>query len=305
VLSDLSARLQSVVVISVTPFDDRGHIDLAAYADLIRRLVNGGISVITPNGGVGEFYSLSDDEASRLLETVVSIAGGRALLIPGVGHDLASAIGAARRAEGMGAEAVMIHPPAHPHRSEDGWVAYHREIADAVPRLGLVLYLRDGAIRPRAIRSLLETAPNVVAVKYAVADPTKLAEMIQEVGQGRLTWLCGLAELWAPFFWIAGARGFTSGLANVRPELPLEMLARLREDNYRGAMDVWQQVHPFETMRARHDNANNVPVVKEALAVMGICSRRVRPPLNELIPSEREELSDVVNAWRGLAIDKV
>ena len=304
-ITDLSARLHSVVAIPVTPFDDRGDIDLAAYADLIRRLIRSGISVITPNGGVGEFYSLSDDEASRLLETAVSTAGGRALLIPGVGHDLASAIGAARRAEGMGVEAVMIHPPAHPRSSEDGWVAYHREIADAVPRLGRVLYLRDAAIRPHAIRSLLETAPNVVAVKYAVADPTRLAEMIEDVGQGRLTWLCGLAELWAPFFWIAGGRGFTSGLANVRPELPLEMLARLREDNYRGAMDVWQQVHPFETMRARHDNANNVPVVKEALALLGICSRRARPPLNELIPSEREKLRDVVKAWRGLAIDKV
>src|SRR6516165_4718221 len=166
VITDLSARLHSVVAISVTPFDDRGDIDLAAYADLIRRLIRSGISVITPNGGVGEFYSLADDEASRLLETAVSTAGGRALLIPGVGHDLTSAIGAARRAEGMGVEAVMIHPPAHPRSSEDGWVAYHREIADAVPRLGRVLYLRDAAIRPHAIRSLLETAPNVVAVKY-------------------------------------------------------------------------------------------------------------------------------------------
>ena len=37
----------------------------------------------------------------------------------------------------------MVHQPVHPYQSLDGWVAYHREIAAAVPDLGVVAYVRD------------------------------------------------------------------------------------------------------------------------------------------------------------------
>ena len=119
------------------------------------------------------------------------------------------------------------------------------------------------------LQELVDTCPNVVGVKYAVGDVVRFATLVDTFRAGDLAWICGLAEPWAPFFWVAGATGFTSGLANVEPGLSLEMLRWLRDGDYDGAMGVWRSVKPFEELRARRNSANNVPVVKEALASWG------------------------------------
>jgi 4-hydroxy-tetrahydrodipicolinate synthase len=103
--------------------------------------------------------------------------------------------------------------------------------------------------------------------------------------------------MWAPYFWLAGARGFTSGLANVRPDLSLALLACLRAGDYNGAMRLWATIKPFEDLRARWNNGNNVAVVKEALAQLGYCQRAVRPPLSGLSESEQAEVGAILAGW--------
>jgi 4-hydroxy-tetrahydrodipicolinate synthase len=130
-----------------------------------------------------------------------------------------------------------------------------------------------------------------------VPNPQLFAAIVQEVGAERLAWVCGLAEGWAPFFWIGGAQGFTSGLVNVHAARSLEMLSCLRGGDYPGAMRVWAQVKPFEDLRARRDNANNVSVVKEAMAQLGRSTRSVRPPISELPDNERAEVTAILSDW--------
>ena len=49
-LTQLRDALATVVVVPVTPFDEDGTPDLDTYAALAGRLVDSGITVITPNG---------------------------------------------------------------------------------------------------------------------------------------------------------------------------------------------------------------------------------------------------------------
>ena len=102
--------------------------------------------------------------------------------------------------------------------------------------------------------------------------------------------------MWTPFFWLAGARGFTSGLVNVSPTLPLRMLACLQSGDYAGAQAVAARIRPFEAMRARDNGALNVSVIKEALAQLGLGSRRVRPPIQELNAAQRAEVAALLPA---------
>src|SRR3989442_7746802 len=55
----LKGALATVVAIPVTPFGASGDVDWEAHAGLIRRLTDGGVSVVTPNGNTGEFYALT------------------------------------------------------------------------------------------------------------------------------------------------------------------------------------------------------------------------------------------------------
>jgi 4-hydroxy-tetrahydrodipicolinate synthase len=298
-LPDVAARLRTVVAIPVTPYDDRGEVAEKTYAGLVSRLVDAGVEVLTPNGNTGEFYALSAGEAQRCLEVTVEHAGD-ALVMAGVGLDVASAVRAARHARAVGARLVMVHQPVHPFQTDEGWVSYHRAIADSVPELGVVLYLRDPAVSAQRLGLLLGSCPNVIAIKYAVPDPTALAHLVRATADRPVTWLCGLAETWAPFFWAAGARGFTSGLVNVVPELSLALLEHLRAGDQDAAMDLWWRLKPFEDLRARDRSALNVSVVKEALAQRGLCSAAVRAPISELSETDRETVRRTLRDWDEL-----
>ncbi len=289
--------LATAVVVPVTPFTEDGAPDWDAYAALIGRLVDGGITVITPNGNTGEFYALSQAEARGTVETAAKAAGARAELLAGVGHDVATAADAARHARDHGARMVMIHQPVHPYVSADGWIDYHAAIAGAVPDLGVVLYIRDERRSGAHIAELADRCPNVVGVKYGVRDATRFAAVARDAGIERLTWLAGAAELTAPAFWAVGARGFTSGLANVGPGLALAMLDALRAGDFGAAMRVWETVRPFEELRLADASADNVSVVKEALAQLGLCRADVRPPSRLLPAGLREEISGILSDW--------
>ena len=303
--TQLRTALSTAVVVPVTPFAPDGSIDTDGYARVVTRLLDGGISVVTPNGNTGEFYALSQAEARLGLETAAKAVSGHAAsgqteLLAGVGHDIGTAIEAAKHARDHGARMIMIHQPVHPYVSKDGWIDYHAAIADAVPDLGIVLYLRTEKIVGRHIAALADRCPNVVAIKYGLRDATRFAQVARDAGLDRFTWLAGAAELTAPQFWASGARGFTSGLANVAPALSLAMLDALRGGDFDAAMKVWESARRFEDLRAEDGSADNVSVVKEALAQLGLCARDVRPPSRELPQEIKDEISGIIRSW-GLA----
>jgi 4-hydroxy-tetrahydrodipicolinate synthase len=290
----LIADLSTICAIPVTPFAADGTIEWDAYGRVIERLVDGDITVVTPNGNTGEFYALSAEECDRAVAVTAEALAGRSarvLLMPGVGHDVATAVALGKTAARLGSPAVMVHQPIHPYQSAEGWVEYHAAIAAALPDLGIVPYVRDPSVTAATLSRLAAAAPNVVGVKYAVPNPMQFAATVAAVGAECLAWVCGLAEGWTPFFWPGGAVGFTSGLVNVETGSPFRMLRALQAGDYATAMDVWRRVKPFEDLRARRSAANNVPVVKEALAQLGVCGRTVRPPISEVPEAEREEVA--------------
>ena len=298
-LEEIRSALRTVIAIPVTPFNRDGAVDFDLYRRLVTRMVNGGIGVVTPNGNTSEFYSLNGVEHRQQLEaTVVAVQESerRALVLAGVGFDTQTAIEMTFLAQVMGAEAVMVHQPVHPYRSDEGWIAYHRAIAEAAPEIGIVPYVRDPSLSGATIRRLADLCPNFVGIKYAVNNPPLFAKIVREVGPERLAWVCGIAESWAPFFAVAGSHGFTSGLVNLTPRLSLEMQAALVAGHYPKAMDIWAKIKPFEDLRARRDNANNVSAVKEAMAQLGLCDRTVRPPISELPEAERAEVTTILRA---------
>ncbi|MEU3346578.1 dihydrodipicolinate synthase family protein [Streptomyces sp. NPDC006700] len=291
------AALADVVAIPVTPFTEDGGVDGATYRALLRRLLDGGITTLTPNGNTGEFYALTPEERRQVTEMTVEEAGDRASILVGVGHDVPTAVATARQAHELGAQMVMVHQPVHPYVSQGGWVDYHRAIAEAVPELGVVPYIRNAQLPGTRLAELADACPNVIGVKYAVPDATRFGAFARDAGLDRFVWVAGLAEPYAPSYFSAGATGFTSGLVNVAPAVSVSMLRALRAGDYPAAMKVWERIRRFEELRAANGSANNVTVVKEALAALGLCRRDVRPPSKPLPESERAEVAAIAAGW--------
>lgn len=294
---DLVERLGSVIGIPVVPYDAEGRIDHDLTVALAIRLVENGISVLTPNGNTGEFYALTPAERREVLACVVSARGAGTTVVAGVGLDVQTAIEDAHHARDAGADAIMIHQPVVPYLAPDGWIEYNAAIASAVPDIGALPYLSNPAVRGVHIGRLRERAPNVVGLKYSVPDPVVFATARAEAGDG-LLWIAGLAESYAPAYWQAGARAFTSGLVNLAPALALELLAALRRGDGDATTGVWRRIRAFEELRSRDRSAHNVSVVKEAMHQLGLCSRAVRPPSHELPEALVREVTAAIRHWR-------
>jgi 4-hydroxy-tetrahydrodipicolinate synthase len=297
-LEALQERLSTVIAIPVTPFRDEGEADWELHAALIGRSVAHGVRVLTPNGNTSEYYALTVAEARRAVESTIAAVAGQAEVMAGVGLAVPVAVATARHARAAGASCVMVHQPVHPYRSGAGWIEYHSQIACAVPELGVVLYVRDPRVTGAQIRDLGERCPNVIGVKYAVPDPVRFASVARDAGLTRFAWICGLAEPYAPAYWAMGAAGFTSGLVNVAPRLSLGMLEALRSADHARAMTAWESIRVFEELRADDASADNVSVVKEALAQLGLAPRAVRPPSRELPQDRRDVVAALLARWK-------
>jgi 4-hydroxy-tetrahydrodipicolinate synthase len=291
----LAERLAAVAVTTVTPFDRDGSIDYGCVADNARFLVDHGVEVIVPCGNTGEFTSLSLDEAKRVTSTVTEATQGRAIVVAGAGWSAPMAIELARHAQSVGAHAVMVHHPAHTYINRGGLRSYYLKIMDSID-IGVVLYKRGPELTDGVISELVRDS-RVVGVKYAVTDVNAFANLVSDSAGTNIAWLCGSAERWAPFFWLAGASGFSSGLGNFAPGIALSLLEALRERDFTRAMALRTQIVSFEQLRQERDNANNVPAVKEAMAVLGLCGRTVRDPLCELSDDEKRRVLETVQAW--------
>jgi 4-hydroxy-tetrahydrodipicolinate synthase len=291
------AALADVVAIPVTPFAEDGSVDRDVHRALLRRLLDGGVTTLTPNGNTGEFYALTPEERRLVTELTLDEAGDRAVVLAGVGLDVPTAVDSARHAREHGARMVMVHQPVHPYVSQAGWVDYHRAIAESVPELGVVPYIRNAQLTGARLAQLADACPNVIGVKYAVPDAAKFAAFARDAGLDRFVWVAGLAEPYAPSYFSAGATGFTSGLVNVAPSVSLNMIEALRSGDYPAAMKVWEQIRRFEELRAANGSADNVTVVKEALASLGLCRREVRPPSKPLPEDKRAEVAAIAAGW--------
>ena len=271
----LDHALSGVSGILVTPFDETGTIAPVRLAPILDRALAAGLHLPVVNGNTGEFYALTTDEAVTMVHEVAGLVAGRAPLLAGVGRALPDALRLARESAKAGAAGLMVHQPPDPFVSPRGIADYLKAVQDAAG-LPIMLYLRNDAIGTRAIADLCGL-PGVKGVKWATPNPMKLAEAMAACDPG-ITWVGGLAEVWAPVFYAVGARGFTSGLVNVWPERSLAIHAALAAGDFAGAATLIQGMRSFEDIRAEEQGGTNVTAVKSALIAQGLDCGPVRPP---------------------------
>ena len=296
----LRQALHGVAVTIVSIFDPAsGEVDTAAMRANVGHILDGGVRLVIPCGNTGEYHSLTVAEWRLIVDTLIDVAGGRAAIMPAIGGALPDALAMGKHAQEQGADGVLILPLHHPHSSPAGMYRYYLTLLDTL-EIGVVAYLRNGNTLPESTLLRLAKHTNMVAVKYAQTDVRQFANTLLKNESRQIVWSCGLAELWAPMFFVCGAIGFTSGLANFAPRGAVALYEALAAGHWARAMQIRSQMVPFEMLRARHNDANSVSAVKEAMALSGLRGGVVRPPLSELSPEDRAELENSVTLLRFL-----
>ena len=284
-MPDLRTALDGISGILVTPFDREDKLAPAALAHIVKRAISAGVQALVANGNTSEFYALTMSEAELAVQVAAECVAGRVPLLAGVGRGVPDACALARVSRAAGATGLMVHQLPDPFVAPSGVVNYVQRIADAGEGLPLVLYLRDDGIGLETIEQLCRL-PLVVGVKWASPTPLRLAEAMSRVSDLDIAWVCGLAEPWAPPMYAVGARGFTSGLINVLPELSVRIHAALAAADYAEANRLIATVAVFEGLRAKERNGSNVSVVKAALQMLGNDCGAARPPATWPLPEQ-------------------
>ena len=140
---------------------------------------------------------------------------------------------------------------------------------------------------------LLELAdtPYVVGIKYAENQMHEFRKTVM-ADQGRIEWLCGTAERFAPYYMLAGATGFTSGAGNLCPHLALALHAALAGGEYSEAMRYQQLILPIEDYRERAGESYNISLLKTAMQlILNEDFGPARSPQRAITPSEHAEIA--------------
>jgi 5-dehydro-4-deoxyglucarate dehydratase len=296
----LREALTGVIGFPVTPFRTDLTVDLDALRQNVRAMLDYPLAAVVAAGGTGELYSLTPAEHLDVVRVVVEDTRGKVPVIAGTGFNVAVGAELARQAADAGASGILAFPPYYPGAEEEGLVHYYEALGAATP-LGLLIYSRDW-FHPSAatVERIARAVPTLIAWKDGQGDIRRL-QMIKERIGDRLCWIGGAGDDMVPAYYSIGIRAFTSSIANVSPQLALQ----LHEAGARGDSAALQRmmtnyVVPLYAMRARR-KGHEVTVMKELMTMLGLVGGAVRPPLVPLRPEELDELRTTVPMWQKVA----
>ena len=296
--SELRSRLQGVIGFPVTPFNADLSLDLDGFRRNLCAMLRHPPAAIVAAGGTGELYSLSPGEHLAVVRTAVEETRGAVPVIAGVGFNVAIAADLARQAADAGASGILAFPPYYPGAEEDGLLQYYQTIGNATG-LGLIIYSRDWFHPSALLVERLAGIPNLIAWKDGQGDIRRLQILRAHVGD-RLQWIGGAGDDLVPAYYGIGIRGFTSSVANVSPQIALQ----LHDTASRGDTAALQilmvtYVVPLYVLRAKR-RGYEVSVMKSLMDLLGLAGGPVRPPLAMLRAEEIEMLRASLPAWRSV-----
>lgn len=179
----MSPTFGRVITAMVTPFDERGDLDLVAAAELAQWLVENGSDGLVLSGTTGESPALTESEELVLFRTVreaVSVP-----VIAGTGsNSTVTAVEQTKRASELGVDGILTVTPYYNRPSQEGIVAHFTAVA-AATELPVMLYdhpVRTGRkIETATVLRLANEVSNIVALKDAAGDAPETARLIPQL----------------------------------------------------------------------------------------------------------------------------
>ena len=271
----------------VTPFLD-GKVNYPLFKALLRRQMDAGISAVVVAGTTGESPTLSDQEKTELFRISKEFAGDDCTIIAGTGsNSTAHAIELSQQAEKAGADAVLVVSPYYNKATPDGLFAHYLSIAHSIS-LPVILYnvpSRTGVDIPVSVYKRLSRVPNIVGVKEASTDITKITKIKNACGPNFSVW-SGNDDQTVPVMSLGGA-GVISVVSNICPEQVVAMIQAALNEDFETAAAMQQTLQPLIDLM--FCEVNPIPV-KTAMDMIGYDCGGCRLPLCSISKENYERM---------------
>ena len=274
----------------VTPMNADGSINFDKLGELIEWQIAEGTDAIIICGTTGESSTMGDDEHVEAIRYAIEKVNHRIPVIAGTGSNHTEyAVGLSKKAEELGADAVLLVTPYYNKTSQKGLIVHYTTIANAI-NIPIILYnvpSRTGVnITPETLKELSKVK-NIVAVKEASGNISQIARVAALCGD-ELDIYSGNDDQIVPIMALGG-KGVISVLSNVMPKETHEITQLCLENKYPEANAKMTKLLDLANSNGLFCDVNPIPV-KEALNLMGWDVGECRLPLVKMEDAKIEKL---------------
>ena len=284
---------EGAITALATPMRD-GEVDRKALQELTELQIAEGIGGLVPCGTTGEAATLTREECTTVIRTVVQQARQRVPVIAGAGsNSTRKAILLSRLAAEAGVDGLLHVTPYYNKPTQAGLLVHFRAIAEATD-LPVLLYNVPGRtgcdLLPETVAKL-SSVPQIVGIKEATGSLARAQQLLAVCPRSFVVLSGDDATCMAHC--TVGGSGVISVVSNLVPGAVTRMIAAARTGRLEEARGINQKLQPlYELLFVE---SNPIPV-KAALALLGHGANEVRLPL---LPLEGEKLERLRAALRS------
>lgn len=275
-----------------TKFTSQDELDLNMFGLNLDAQLVAGVNGFVLGGTLGEASTLTNSEKDQLLEYTLEKISGRVPVILNIAEGATrDAIAAAKRAEQLGADGLMVLPPMRYKTDHRETVAWFRAIADATA-LPIMIYNNPVDYKTEVTLPMFEELvqhPHIQAVKESTRDISNVTRLKNAFGD-RLKILCGVDTL-AMEELLMGADGWVAGLVCAFPAETVAIYNLVKADWVEEALPIYRWFLPLLELDI---HPKLVQYIKLAEHMTGIGTEHVRAPRLPLVGEERERVFKII-----------
>ena len=270
----------------LTPFTKEDAIDYDVFKLNINDQLSAGIDGIILSGSLGETSTLTNAEKKDLLIYTKELVQDKVPVVMNIAEQSTkAAIQAAKDAEDVGADGLMLLPPMRYKADERETVEYFTAVANSTS-LPIMIYNNPVDYKILVTLDMFETLariPNIQAVKESTRDVSNVTRMINRFGK-RYSIMCGVDPL-AMECLCMGADGWVAGLVDAFPRETVAIYRLIKAGYYQEALKIYRWFLPVLELDI---HPKLVQYIKLAASITGIGTEEVRAPRLVVEGEERQ-----------------
>lgn len=292
-LKIMSIQWKGVMPAVTTQFNENDELDLQLFRKNIHAQLDAGVHGIVLGGTLGEASTLTDEERRILTRETVELVEDRVPVLMNIAEQTTvAAIALAKTAEEDGAKGLMMLPPMRYKASDEEVVEYFKAVANSTS-LPIMIYNNPVDYKIEVtldmFETLLESCPNIQAVKESTRDTTNIARIKNRFGD-RLAIMCGVDTL-ALESLLIGADGWVAGLVDAFPAETVAIYELQKAGRIKESLAIYRWFMPLLELDI---HTKLVQYIKLASTHTNIGSEYVRAPRLVLKGDERVRVTKII-----------
>ncbi|CAN7652317.1 dihydrodipicolinate synthase family protein [Neorhizobium sp. LjRoot104] len=282
---------------TTTPFDANGDILFDQFKTQIRFMLDSGVHGICVGGSSAEGHTLEMSELQALLETAAETLDGKAPLIAGVIiNSTRQAVDRCKMARKAGSVALQVTPPHYVFRPSDDAIVEHFKAIAGESGLPVLIYnvVPWCYLSPALLIRIMTEVPGVIGVKQSNGDLKLLADLLQQVPEGKLVFTAVDALLYPSF--ALGAHGTIAANPAAAPAAVVKLWDLVQAGNHVEALALHRKLLTFWNALICDD----LPAcIKYAQSLQGVPLALPRAPMRMPDEARKRRIAD---AFAGLDV---